>query len=87
MNKDAFTLQYMLKQNLYYFLGSKLHLVFLALCALLTNDFESFVYIYPFGTLLLYRFIFSVNKNDNAYKRIFLLRYWVKLLEKLRDNG
>ena len=22
MNKDAFTLQYMLKQNLYYFLGS-----------------------------------------------------------------
>lgn len=86
MYKDAFTYQYMLKQNLYYFLASKIHLVFLALCYLFTNDFESFVYVYPFGSLVLYRFTFNINKNDNAYKSIFLLKYWVKLLEKLRKN-
>lgn len=85
--KDAFTMQYHLKQNIYYFLASKTHLVFLALCYLLTSDFESFIYIYPFGALLLYRFAFNISKNDNAYKSVFLLKFWVKLLEKLREKS
>ncbi|EAI8233000.1 hypothetical protein CT506_06275 [Campylobacter upsaliensis] len=76
--KDAFTMQYHLKQNIYYFL---------ALCYLLTSDFESFIYIYPFGTLLLYRFTFNISKNDNAYKSIFLLKFWVRLLENLREKS
>ncbi|WP_270978617.1 hypothetical protein [Campylobacter helveticus] len=87
MSKDAFTMQYHLKQTLYYFLASKLHLVFLALCCLFTNSFESFIYIYPFGALVLYRFGFNISKNDNAYKSIFLLKYYVNLLKKLREKA
>lgn len=84
--KDALIQQYALKQNLYYFLGSKIHCVFFMLCYLFTSSFESFVYIYPFGSLLLYRFVFNVSKNDNVYCKIFLLKHFIKLLHKIKER-
>ncbi|BEJ76145.1 hypothetical protein RMP56_001768 [Campylobacter jejuni] len=89
--KDVFKEQYLLKRNIFYFFASKNNIYFffisLIYSYIFSDGFESFILIYSIGCLFLYRFFFNIKKDDNPFKKIFLLIFWDKLIKKLRNKN
>lgn len=80
----AFDKQYTLKQNIYYFLATKLNLIIFACSYLFSDDIISFFLTYPFYALFAYRFLYNETKLDNPY-RTFLYERFISLTRKIRS--
>lgn len=87
MNNDFQKAQYLLKQNIWYFIATKLNLFLLVASLVIFQGLSAnFFLFYPVVVLVGYRFLFNISRLDNPYK-IYLLALHFKFFKKLRNKN
>ena len=83
---EAFDKQYMLKQSIYYYFLTKLHLMVIFAVFFISGSMTNFFLIYPIAVMVTYRFLYNETKLENPYNT-YLMAKFISIIRQIRNKN